>query len=79
MLLILKAIGRPASTVAVYHLETERLNAIILTGELDNGRGHAEFHAFPKNGKPYTMNTIAFSSTKAVEPIILTVERLLEE
>ena len=50
----------------MYHLETARLNAIIITGELEDGKG-------------YQMSTNAPTLAEAVQPIILTVERLLKE
>jgi len=63
----------------VYHLETARLNAIIITGELEDGRGRVVLQAHPKDGRGYQMNTIAPTLAEAVQPVILTVERLLKE
>ncbi len=79
MPLILKSFTVPKGCSAVYHLETGRLNAIIITGNQSSGEKYVEFMAFPNSGKRYFMTTLAPTLAEAVQPVILTVERLLKE
>jgi hypothetical protein len=77
--LTLKAIAMPIGEISVYHLETRPLNAIIIAGLWEDGRGNVQFHAHPEYGEPYSMNTVAPTPAEAMEPVILTVKRLINE
>jgi len=79
MPLIIKSIVVPASKTTAYHLETDRLEAIIVTSERSTGSGYVEFHAHPLGGASFTMNSGAPTLAAAVKPVILTAERLLED
>lgn len=67
----------PNESTIAYHLESDRLNAIVVTMELSTGNGFAEFRMHPKDGTSYTMTYSGPIFTDTVNLVVMTMEKLL--
>jgi len=67
----------PNESTIAYHLESDRLNAIVVTMELSTGNGFAEFRMHPKDGTSYTITYSGPILADTVNLVVMTMEKLL--